>query len=274
MTIKVVACDLDGTFLNEQGSYDRTRFERVLACLEQKDIRFVVASGNNMKRIKLIFDGLVDRLSYVAENGAYVLENNQPLIRQHMNQSDIQDFLAYFQGRHRDYRVMISTGSGSYMLEGINMANAFHMIEEEQMKLFLSGIRFIEDFSQLPQGEEILKVTMLLPVDQCNQICQEFNQAFEGRLTAVTSGFGAIDIITTGIHKAWGLQILLEKWGVTSEQVMAFGDGENDIEMLKLAKLSYAMDNAPQTVKSVARYLAPHHRDEGVLRVLEDKFLS
>ncbi|MFN8648511.1 HAD hydrolase family protein [Streptococcus sp.] len=61
MTIKLIATDMDGTFLDERGSFDRQRFERVLTELEERKIPFVVASGNGMGRLLRIFKGFEDR---------------------------------------------------------------------------------------------------------------------------------------------------------------------------------------------------------------------
>ena len=55
---------------------------------------------------------------------------------------------------------------------------------------------------------------------------------------------------------------------------MVFGDGGNDIEMMKLAKYSFAMSNAPQAIKDIASYQAPSNQENGVLRVLSDYFLK
>ena len=51
---------------------------------------------------------------------------------------------------------------------------------------------------------------------------------------------------------------------------MAFGDSENDIEMLELAGISYAMENAEESVKEVATNVAPANSQAGVYRVLEN----
>ena len=60
-----------------------------------------------------------------------------------------------------------------------------------------------------------------------------------------------------GIHKAWGLEQLMQKWEIQEQEIMAFGDSENDIEMLQLAGISYAMENADPKTKAVANHLAP-----------------
>lgn len=52
--------------------------------------------------------------------------------------------------------------------------------------------------------------------------------------------------------------------------VMAFGDGDNDIELLRMSSHSYAMENASPAFLQVADQIAPHHKDQGVLTILED----
>ena len=66
------------------------------------------------------------------------------------------------------------------------------------------------------------------------------------------------------------LEELLKRWGLKSEQIMAFGDSENDIEMLKFAGISYAMENAEESVKEVATGVAPANSQAGVYQVLEN----
>ena len=67
--IKAVAVDMDGTFLNSQNDYDRTRFEALFSRMKEKGIRFIVASGNQYYQLRSFFSG--DRgITYVSENGA------------------------------------------------------------------------------------------------------------------------------------------------------------------------------------------------------------
>ena len=87
---------------------------------------------------------------------------------------------------------------------------------------------------------------------------------------AVSSGYGCIDILQAGVHKAWGLEELLKRWDLTSEQIMAFGDSENDVEMLELAGIGYAMENAADEVKGSCDCLAPANSQAGVYQVLEN----
>ena len=113
-------------------------------------------------------------------------------------------------------------------------------------------------------------MSMVVGEERSNSVLQEINDLFDGHVRAVSSGYGCIDILQDGIHKAWGLKELLKRWDLKPEQIMAFGDSENDIEMLELAGVSYAMENAEETVKEVATKIAPANSQAGVYQVLEN----
>ena len=61
MTIKVIATDMDGTFLDDKGSYDKERFSQILDAMDARDMQFVVASGTSMSRLKTMFAEMVVR---------------------------------------------------------------------------------------------------------------------------------------------------------------------------------------------------------------------
>ena len=67
-----------------------------------------------------------------------------------------------------------------------------------------------------------------------------------------------------------GTQAASNHWDLSENNVMAFGDGDNDLELLQMAGRFYAMENASPAILQVADQIAPHHKDQGVLTVLED----
>ena len=85
----------------------------------------------------------------------------------------------------------------------------------------------------------------------------------------VSSGHGDIDLIIPGVHKANGLAKLGKEWGIEPAEIAAFGDSGNDIEMLKYAGFSYAMENAQEKVKEAAEEIIRSNNQEGVLEVIE-----
>lgn len=75
------------------------------------------------------------------------------------------------------------------------------------------------------------------------------------------------------VNKGSALQYFLRYFGAKPSELIAFGDGLNDTEMLKLAGYSYAMANGDPEIKKIAKYEAPSNNDDGVLEVL-DSYLN
>lgn len=77
--IKMVAVDIDGTFVRSDYTYDVPRFQRIFARMKQAGCHFVVASGNQYYQLRNLFPGYSDELSFVAENGAFVKDKEELL---------------------------------------------------------------------------------------------------------------------------------------------------------------------------------------------------
>lgn len=172
--IKMVAVDVDGTFVHSDYTYDIPRFQRILRRMQDADCRFVVASGNQYYQLRDLFPGYYDELS-VPEEKTY----------------------------------------------------------------------FYYDL---------------------------FAERLKGKAEPTTSGHGSIDIIMPGCHKASGLARLAGRWGISPMQCAAFGDGGNDIEMLRYCGHSYAMENASPDVEKAAKHICPSNEEDGVLVTLERLF--
>ncbi|HFI0150229.1 TPA: Cof-type HAD-IIB family hydrolase [Streptococcus suis] len=271
MDIQLIATDMDGTFLDEKGRIDRERFADLLDRLEAKGIPFVIASGNGMDRLLQLCKGFEDRLIFVADNGAHIYQAGQTRVRLAMAEQELLAVLDFFEGKWASICLMLANDDAIFMQAGAGrpFADADLPIEEEQMQAFLAKVRLVEDLREVVGREMISKLGFWVPEEQVESWTASFNQAFQGQLQAVTSGYGSVDILPFGIHKAWGLEQVLAEQGISPAAVMAFGDSDNDIEMLELVGHSYAMENATEKVKAVAKYGAPAHDQAGVFQVIE-----
>jgi hydroxymethylpyrimidine pyrophosphatase-like HAD family hydrolase len=95
------------------------------------------------------------------------------------------------------------------------------------------------------------------------------NEQFGHSHQVVVSAKIWLDVMNAEASKGAALKHLQETLGFTFEQTMVFGDYLNDLEMLKEAYHSYAMDNAHPKIKEIARFSAPSNREQGVLTVLK-----
>ncbi len=79
MAIKLIADRHGRDFLNDQSDYDHPRFQRLLTKLQEHNVRFVVASGNQYPHLPQYFTGLTGEITYLAEDGAHIVLDEQTI---------------------------------------------------------------------------------------------------------------------------------------------------------------------------------------------------
>ena len=269
MDIKVIATDMDGTLLDPKGQLDLPRLEKILDKLDQCDIRFVIATGNEVHRMRQLLGHLADRVVLVVANGARIFENNELIQAQTWDDAMVDRALAHFKGRECQDQFVVTAMNGGFVKKGTVFTELDKFMTPEMIEKLYQRLNFVDEFDSSLFGG-VLKMSMVVGEERLDSVLQEVNDLFDGRVRAVSSGYGCIDILQDGIHKAWGLVELLKRWNLKPEQIMAFGDSENDIEMLELAGISYSMENAEEAVKRVATKVAPANSQAGVYKVLEN----
>ena len=269
MDIRVIATDMDGTLLDPKGQLDLPRLEKILDKLDQCDIRFVIATGNEVHRMRQLLGHLAERVVLVVANGARIFENNELIQAQTWDDAMVDRALAHFKGRECQDQFVVTAMNGGFVKEGTVFTELDKFMTPEMIEKLYQRTNFVDEFDSSLFGG-VLKMSMVVGEERLDSVLQEINDLFDGHVRAVSSGYGCIDILQDGIHKAWGLVELLKRWNLKPEQIMAFGDSENDIEMLELAGISYAMENAEEAVKRVATKVAPANSQAGVYKVLEN----
>ena len=269
MEIKIVATDMDGTLLDPRGQLDLPRLEKILDKLDQRGIRFVIATGNEIHRMRQLLGHLAERVVLVVANGARIFENNELIQAQTWDDAMVDKALGHFKGRECQDQFVVTAMNGGFVKEGTVFTELDKFMTPEMIEKLYQRMNFVDEFDPNLFGG-VLKMSMVVGEERLDSVLQEINDLFDGHVRAVSSGYGCIDILQDGIHKAWGLEELLKRWGLKPEQIMAFGDSENDIEMLELAGISYAMENAEEAVKRVATKVAPANSQAGVYKVLEN----
>ncbi|MCG7387837.1 Cof-type HAD-IIB family hydrolase [Pantoea sp. ACRSB] len=261
--VKMVAVDMDGTFLDNQKQYDRQRFMRCYEEMKARDIKFVVASGNQYYQLTSFFPTIASEIAFVAENGAWILDGEEELFCGEFSRPDVYALLDTLQkGDYPGLRYILCGRESAYYFEGADeqwLAKMRHYCHR------LKAIQSLEETSH----DRLFKFALNLSDDYVEPLMADIQRLHKGAAAATSSGHGSVDLIVPGHHKANGLNILAQRWGIDHQQVLAFGDGGNDLEMLRQSGFSFAMANAPQRVKEAARYAAPANSDAGVLQVIE-----
>lgn len=263
--IRLVAVDIDGTFMRSNYTYDVPRFERLLARMQAAGCNFVVASGNQYWQLRDHFPGHEDELCFVAENGAYVMDRGELVYMRTMPDEMVSAVIDVCRAHADEVWNVLCGVEGAYCERGAVSDDFFN-----EMRRYCHRLSWVDDLKAT--GDQILKFAVNVPDERTDFFYDLFRRELEGMVEPTTSGHGSIDLITPGCHKASGLARLAERWGISPEQCVAFGDGGNDVEMLRFCGVGYAMANAPDEVKAAANRVCPSNDEDGVLVALDELF--
>ena len=260
MSIKLIAVDMDGTFLSDTKKYDVKRFNDQYQRMKEKGIKFVVASGNQYYQLSSFFPNFANELTYVAENGALVVEKEKKHFVAKISEEDVESVIKLVHNIS-DINMVICGENSAYVEESVS--DEFFKYANQ----YYHRLKRVDDVFSIE--DTIFKFALSTSVEKVNEIHKQLVNSVGEILFPVGSGHGDIDLILPGVNKAHGLKILQEKWDILDSEILAFGDSNNDLEMLNHAHYSYAMENGNEHVKKVAKYIAPSNNESGVLEIIE-----
>ncbi|KRO00768.1 Cof-type HAD-IIB family hydrolase [Companilactobacillus kimchiensis] len=269
MTIKLVAFDMDGTFLNDKNTYNHQRFGEILKQLRAKDIRVVAASGSQYQRLQDQFSEFKSEMDFVSQNGAAVYSNGEPLLIRAMPEEAVTATLDVINHQFAE------TDIAEHLVVGVKSAYVDQTISQAAYDLtyhYYNHLKRVTDLATVtPQRlqDQITSIGITFePHVDFNAKITDLRQSLPSGLSSQTSGYNTELISDNSVNKAAGLLELQHKYNIANDEIMTFGDNENDLSMLKLTPYGYVVDNAEPKIKNQVTHLTESNNDEGVLNVL------
>lgn len=259
--IKLIAIDMDHTLLNDKGHIPENFTDQVFA-LKEKGIQVAIASGRPLYTLLDMFSHIEDQLIFVSDNGAAITYQQAQLFNSIIEPNQYRQLMTFTRDRENVDGIPILCA-----LDAAYIPKKYDHYDEVY-RTFYSNIYYYEDFTSVDAVAN--KFTIYTPnndaVEQYETIYgPELNQHF----SATTSGKEWIDIMNKNIDKGQAMFQLSNILNISTDQMMAFGDNYNDIEMLAAVKYSYAMENAHDDIKQAANYIAPSNNELGVSQVIQ-----
>ena len=264
MAIKMIVTDLDGTFYHRDLTYNKTWFNQLYCKMKENNIHFVVASGNQYYQLISFFDQR-DEMSFVAENGGYIVDKGLEIYANNIDK-DICTKVLDVINKYPEIYVNIVCGK--------KCAYANNNISDNDFNEILNYFpKMIKVENQYEIDDQIMKFALMCAEDKAEEVAEELNRVIDDSLAVVTSGHGCIDIIVKGIHKGFAISRLMEIYNIKPEEIMAFGDARNDLELLSLAGYGFVMANGTDFMKHTIGRVAPlTNEEDGELAIIEEYF--
>ena len=257
--------DVDGTLIDSY--HDNRRITPALAAelarVQREGYKVSLSSGRS--RILLTpellepgFDGLV------LINGGHVELGGVSLYEERMDFGLARRTVAYLEEHHCEYQ-LVTAGPIYTKRENRELRAFFSRVGHEEFFTFDYDLDEV-----LPQ---VIKFEAMVAREDRARVTAEVADALGADITCDGhGGEGTFELYPTAISKAKGIQVVLERLGIDVRDAYAFGDGANDLEMIRFCGHGVAMGNAEDAVKAAADIICPPVWEDGLAQVLRELF--
>lgn len=264
MKYKLIAVDMDGTLLNSKGEITEKTMAAIRNAVDQ-GIILVISTGRPIQGVEK-YNGLLDlRGPVITYNGAMIVDapTREVLFRQELSRDDAKRIWEL--GRKYDTTMCIWSNNQLY-------SNQWNDKIHDYKKL--SGVEpiLIKDFDTLSE-QGITKILWYDEVKRVGEFLNELSPEMFSEVSYCTSKPSFLEFFSSKVSKSVALEKIGEIYNITREEMIAIGDGLNDLGMIQYAGLGVAMGNAEEEVKKHAQLVTKTNDEEGV-RVVIEKYLQ
>ena len=255
--VKMVVTDMDGTLLNSKSEVSKQFFE-LYQQLKDHGIRFVAASGRQFNSIEDKLKPISKDIIIVAENGGYIKSDEQELGSVFMSSTDVLRLIPHLRKNKDLYTVLC--GKKTAYIETKD-EKFIHILKE-----YYSQFKPVDDLTKI-LDDSFFKIA-IYHFESSENYTYPHVKHLEDDLQIKISGSNWVDISDPRANKGHAVKMLQEKFNISKDQTMVFGDYNNDLEMINLAYYSFAMENAHINVKNAARFRTKSNNEGGVEFIL------
>ncbi len=265
--IKAIVIDIDGTLLNSEHKMSDRAVTTIKAVIE-KGVQVILATGKTRTSAEWIIEKLGLTTPGIYMQGLIVYNPDGTIRHEQTLDADVaRQVITY--ADDRGYVVIAYSGTHILMKSvnetGTKFSKAYHEPEPE-------GIGPLQNIL----GEmSVHKLMAIKPGDSkaIKALRWQLGMQLDEKAKLVQAAIpDMLEVVPRGSSKGAALRTLLREMDLKPDNVMAIGDGENDIEMVQLAKVGVAMENAAAQLKEVAGEVTASNDEDGVAKVIEKYF--
>ena len=251
--ITTVVSDFDGTILKHGAMEPPVEFFDVIDEATENGHLFIAASGRQYFNMYNMLNKLKQELVYICENGCLVMYQGEVLHKENIEPGLAASLIEELQARGDGTELIVSGEKTCYVSPH---DPEFADVMEQKVKYHITRLASFDELQEAP-----LKISIRYPEGIRKEDAEYFKKKYGEVLQVVDAGNGFLDFNPLSSGKGPALKVAAEKLGFLVEECMAFGDSENDMSMLKMAGISFAMEGAKPHVKAVADYVCDSVED-------------
>ncbi len=262
--IRLIALDLDGTLTNSRKEITPLTHAALMQA-QQKGVHLILSSGRPPYGMRPLA-----RQLHMEEHGGMLLCYNGGHIEdcssgEVMVQTILNpDLLPFLRSCQQRSGLTLMTYSGDTIYTE-RPDNQYVAISAFSNKMHVKGVENIINDTPRP----LYKFLLVGETDTIMQWEPIMQREAEGRMHIVRSTQYFIECLPPGIDKGIALTQLLQQQHLAPDHLMAFGDGNNDVDMLRCAGIGVAMSNAEPQVRAAANYVTLSNEDDGIAAALQ-----
>lgn len=263
MNYKIIALDIDGTLVSSHHNILPETKEALMEA-QKRGLKVVLASGRPTPGMTALAQAL-----QLEKFGGFVLSYNGGCLTNMKTGETIHEVFLTPEEAHEIYDFakenkvnMVAYDGGEIITDG---DDEYIQIEATLNQM---SLRKTDDFKKAVVNHTVKALTTGAP-ERIAEIEKHYIRKFGHRFSICRSMPFFLEVMPQGINKAASLGRLLKTLDVTPAEMIACGDGFNDIEMIKYAGLGVAMGNAVDEVKAVADYVTKSNDENGIAHVIK-----
>ena len=260
----LLAFDVDGTLLNSQGQLTE-RTVTAISSARDKGATVILATGRSWSELQYVIDAIPDIEYAICTNGLEAYNRLGEVLYTEQIQPDLARELVTII-RSSIHGVAIGAGIGSELFAEPKV------IEGLVPGIEITSDRLVDDIAQVLTSD--VRDLLIYHPSYVNKLDDLFTKVkdviIDDRVDIVYSGLPMIEIVPAGSGKGTCLAWLAQQLELKQENVFAFGDGMNDLSMLKWSGTVIAMGQAHQRVKASADLIIGSVDEEGIAEWIEN----
>jgi len=264
--IRLIVFDVDGTLIDDNKDLSLKTIS-VLHELQQQGVAISIATGKTFPSVEELVKALTIKVPIILSNGALIQRPNREMVLSEFLSSDVVSEIL---------EASESCGADLVLYTPDHIFTKKETFNTDQMKeIYKERIEAIGVWAAIQVHlSQVCKVIFVNRLDNplINHLKADLGKKLDGRVNFCSPTLNSIEIVPFGISKKTGLVRLAEVLHVSMEEVMAFGDQMNDLDIIEHAGIGVAVGNAVDEVKAIADYVVGSNNEDGPAEFIEEYF--